>query len=188
MSTPATSTTATTTTTVYSIDPSHSEAGFAVRHLMISTVRGTFHEIEGTVQTSELTPGEVDVNVRVKVSSIDTREPQRDAHLKSADFFDAANFPEMTFRGRRVIGQIDGPFTLVGDLTIRGTTREITLEVEPQGTLVDPWGNRRAGFSATARINRSDFGLMWNQALETGGVVVGDEVKISVDLELIKQG
>jgi polyisoprenoid-binding protein YceI len=125
--------------------------------------------------------------VSVNIASIDTREPQRDAHLRSADFFDAEHFPVMTFQGRRLVGRPDAPFKLVGDLTIRGVTREVVLDVVPEGRIVDPWGSERAGFTATAKISRGEFGLKWNQLLETGGVAVGDEVTISVDVEMVKQ-
>ena len=180
-----TSTTTTPAATLYTIDPAHTQVQFGVRHLMISTVRGTFREVQGTVQADDSGPGAV--NVSVNIASIDTREPQRDAHLRSADFFDAEHFPVMTFQGRRLVGRTTEPFQLVGDLTIRGVTREVTLDVVPEGRGTDPWGNERAGFSATTRISRGGFGLKWNQALETGGVVVGDEVKISIDVELVKQ-
>ena len=186
MSSPTTTTTA-SGTTLFAIDPVHTQVGFAVRHLMISTVRGTFRDVQGTVRTDESDSTAIDVNVGVNIASIDTREAQRDAHLKSADFFDAEHFPVMTFHGRRLMGRPEEPFKLVGDLTIRGTTREVVFDVVPEGRGADPWGGERAGFSATARISRSEFGLKWNQALETGGVVVGDEVKISVDVELVKQ-
>ena len=175
-------------TTLFAVDPAHTLVEFAVRHLMISTVRGSFKEVQGTVRTDERDPANTAIDVSVNIASIDTREPQRDAHLKSADFFDAEHFPVMAFHGRRVVGATSQPFKVVGDLTIRGVTREVTLEVAPGGSLIDPWGNQRAGFSATAKISRGDFGLKWNQALETGGVVVGDEVKISIDVELVKQG
>ncbi len=174
-------------TTVFTVDPAHTQVGFAVRHLMISTVRGSFKDVQGAVSIDPADAGRVAVDVRVTIASIDTREPQRDAHLKSPDFFDAERFPVMTFQGRRVIGRIDGDFQLVGDLTIRDVTREVVFNVSPEGRGMDPWGNERAGFSATAKISRGGFGLKWNQALETGGVVVGDEVKITIDVELVKQ-
>jgi len=174
-------------TTTWKIDPSHTHAEFAVRHLMISTVKGRFADVAGVVHTDESNPANSRVDVTIAVSSIDTREPQRDAHLRSADFFDAEHFPQITFRSTRVDGKGDA-FKLVGDLTIRGTTREVTLDVQSEGQGRDPWGGERAGFSATTRIKRSDFGLTWNQLLEAGGVAVGDEVKISIDAELIKQG
>ncbi len=184
MSTP---TTVTPAASFFTIDPAHTQVAFAVRHLMIAAVRGSFRDVQGTVTIDPADPGSVAVDVRVQIASIDTREPQRDAHLKSPDFFDADRFPVMTFHGRRVVGSIDGDFKLVGDLTIRDVTREVAFDVTPEGRTMDPWGNERAGFSASARISRGEFGLKWNQALETGGVVVGDEVKITIDVELVKQ-
>jgi polyisoprenoid-binding protein YceI len=173
-------------TTTWKIDPSHTHAEFAVRHLMISTVKGRFAEVQGTVHTDESNPAASQVDVTIGVSSIDTREPQRDAHLRSADFFDADNFPQITFRSTRVDGRGDS-FKLAGDLTIRGTTREIVLDVTTEGRGKDPWGGERAGFSASTRIKRSEFGLTWNQLLEAGGVAVSDDVKISIDVELVRQ-
>ena len=178
--------TATPTRTTWNIDPTHSQVEFAVRHLMISTVRGRFADVKGTVVTDESDPSKAEVDVVIGVNSIDTREPQRDAHLKSADFFDAEAFPAITFKSTRVIGGRGDRFELVGDLTIHGVTREVTLDVTSEGRAKDPWGGERAGYSATTRINRRDFGLTWNQALETGGFVVGDEIKISLDLELVR--
>ena len=173
-------------TTTWKIDPSHTHAEFAVRHLMISTVKGRFAEVQGTVRTDETDAAASQVDVTIGVSSIDTREPQRDAHLRSADFFDAGNFPQITFRSTRVDGGGES-FKVTGDLTIRGTTREVVLDVTTEGRGKDPWGGERAGFSATTRIKRSEFGLTWNQLLEAGGVAVGDDVKISIDVELVKQ-
>ena len=184
MSTPVT---VTPGTTLFVVDPAHTQVQFAVRHLMISTVRGSFKDVQGTVQLDQSNTARAAVDIRVNIGSIDTREPKRDAHLKSPDFFDAERFPVMTLQGRRVIGSIDSDFKLVGDLTIRDVTRTVVLDVVPEGRGMDPWGNERAGFSATAKISRGEFGLKWNQALETGGVVVGDEVKISIDVELVKQ-
>jgi polyisoprenoid-binding protein YceI len=172
---------------LYAVDPAHTQVEFAVRHLMISTVRGSFKDVQGTVRIDESDPARTAADVRINIASIDTREPQRDAHLRSPDFFDADRFPVMTFQGRHLVGSADGPFKLVGDLTIRDVTREVVVDVTPEGRLIDPWGNERVGFSATAKISRGDFGLKWNQALEAGGVVVGDEVKISIDVELVKQ-
>lgn len=176
---------ATATKTQWTLDAAHTNVEFAVRHLMISTVRGRFAGVEGTVVTSDdLTDAEIRVNIAT--GSIDTRQEQRDAHLRSADFFDAATFPAMTFASRGIVAQPGGTLSVVGDLTVRGVTKEITLAVTPEGRGRDPWGGERAGFSAKGKISRSDFGLTWNQALETGGVVVGDEVKISIDAELVK--
>jgi polyisoprenoid-binding protein YceI len=177
---------ATSTKTQWTLDAAHTNVEFAVRHLMISTVRGRFAEVEGTVVTSD-DPTDAEIRVSIATGSIDTRQEQRDAHLRSADFFDAATFPAMTFASRGIVAQPDGTLSVVGDLTIRGVTKEITLAVTAEGRGRDPWGGERAGFSAKGKISRSDFGLTWNQALETGGVVVGDEVKISIDAELVKK-
>ena len=183
------STTATTTPalTTWSIDPAHSHVEFAVKHLMISTVKGRFAVVQGTVRTDESDPTKGTVEVEIDAASIDTREAQRDAHLKSADFFDVEKFPKITFKSTR-ISDVDGDsFKLTGDLTIHGITRPVTLDVTSEGRGKDPWGGERAGFSAKGKIKRSDFGLTWNQVLETGGFVVGDEIKISLDVELVKK-
>ena len=173
--------------TIWNIDPAHTHVAFAVRHLMISTVKGRFTDIKGTVKSHDADPARGEVDIEIGVASIDTREPQRDAHLRSADFFDAERFPEITYKSRRIDGVQDDRFKLVGDLTIHGVTREVTLDVTSEGRARDPWGGERAGFTATTKIKRGDFGLTWNQALETGGVLVGDEVKITLDVELVKQ-
>ena len=183
------STTATTTPTLttWSIDPAHSHVEFAVKHLMISTVKGRFGVVNGTVRTDEADPAKGQVEVEIDAASIDTREAQRDAHLKSADFFDVEKFPKITFKSTR-ISDVDGDsFRLTGDLTIHGVTRPVTLDVTSEGRGKDPWGGERAGFSATGKIKRSEFGLTWNQVLETGGFVVGDEIKITLDVELVKK-
>ena len=184
-------TTATTTTpsgvTTWSIDASHTEVGFAVRHLMISTVRGRFAGVAGSVSLDEGNPRNSRLDVTIDVNSIDTRQEQRDAHLRSSDFFDVAQFPTMRFVGSKIEGDITGDFTVGGELTIRGVTRPITLEATSEGRGPDPWGSERAGFSAKAKINRQEFGLTWNQALEAGGVLVGEEIKISIDVELVRQ-
>ena len=154
-----------------------------MRHLMISTVRGRFAGVKGTVVADDSDPATAQVDVTIDVHTIDTREAQRDAHLKSADFFDAEQFPVLTFKSTRVSGVRGGRFSLVGDLTMHGVTREVTLDVTSEGRGKDPWGGERAGYSAVAKVNRSDFGLTWNQVLATGGIAVGDEIKISLDLE-----
>jgi polyisoprenoid-binding protein YceI len=153
---------------------------------MISTVRGHFGKVSGTVTVDENDPKSAKVDVQIDTSSIDTRQPARDEHLRSADFFDVANHPEIRFVSKRVEGDPKGEFKLIGDLSIRGTTREVTLDVTSEGVGDDPWGNLRAGFSATTKIRRGEFGLTWNQALEAGGVVVGDEVKITIDAEMTR--
>ena len=176
------------TISTWNIDPTHVEAGFAVKHLMISTVRGRFGAVSGTVRYDETEPSRSTVDVTIDVNSIDTRQEQRDAHLRSADFFDVEHHPTIRFVSKRVEGDVDGDFRIVGDLTIRGTTRELTLHATGDGqTIKDPWGGERRGFSATAKLNRSDFGLTWNVALEAGGLTVGDEVKLTIEAELVKQ-
>ena len=173
------------TATRWKIDPSHTHAEFAVRHLMISTVKGRFADVQGTVLVDESNFANSVVEVAIAAASVDTREPQRDAHLRSADFLDADKFPHLTFRSKRIEGRGDA-FKIVGDLTIRGTSREVVLDVTTEGRARDPWGGERAGFSATTVIKRTDFGLLWNQLLETGGVLVGEDVKIAIDAQLIK--
>lgn len=173
--------------TTWSIDQVHSNVEFAVRHLMITTVKGRFTDVSGTVRSHDTDPAKGDVDIKIGIPSIDTREPQRDTHLRSADFFDAENFPAMTFKSRGIENVHGDSFKLVGDLTIRGVSRAVVLDVTSEGRTKDPWGGERAGFSATTRIKRSEFGLTWNQVLEAGGVAVGDDVKISIDVELVKQ-
>lgn len=179
--------TATETTTTWAVDAAHSNVEFSVRHLMISTVKGRFADVKGTIVTDELNPTKATVDITIGVASIDTREAQRDAHLRSGDFFDAEQFPNLVFRATRLDGALNGTFKLAGDLTIRGVSRDVVLDVTAEGRGKDPWGGERTGYSATTKIKRSDFGLTWNQLLETGGVAVGDDVKISLDLELVKQ-
>ena len=170
--------------TSWQIDPAHSNVEFAVRHLMISSVKGRFGDITGAVKIDPKNPNAALVDVTLKTASIDTRQEQRDAHLRSPDFFDAEKWPTIEFRGTRIDGDTDSEFKLYGDLTIRDVSRPVTLEVTKEGEGSDPWGNFRTAFSAKTKINRNDFGLTWNQVLETGGVVVGDEIKISIDVEL----
>ena len=174
------------TSSTWKIDPSHSVVEFAVKHLMISTVKGRFTDVEGAVVIVDDTPSASSVNAVIKAASIDTRTGQRDDHLRSADFLDAASYPEITFKSTRVTGR-DAEFKVTGNLTIRGVTREITLDVTNEGSVTDPWGGQRVGFSARTKFDRRDFGLTWNQALETGGVVVGNEVKVSIELEAVKE-
>lgn len=171
----------------YQIDPAHSSAQFSIRHLMISNVRGEFTRMTGTIVFDKEDPANSKVDVNIDVSSINTREAQRDTHLKSADFFDAEKFPEIVYRSKEVIAG-HGDLKVRGDLTIRGVTREVILDVEgPTPESKDPWGNQRIGASATAKLNRKDFGLTWNAALETGGFMVGDEVKITLDIQAVRQ-
>jgi polyisoprenoid-binding protein YceI len=173
--------------TTYNIDPAHSTADFKVRHLMIANVRGEFSKVSGTVQFDSANPANSKVEARIDVNSLQTREEQRDAHLKSPDFFDVAKYPEITFISKKVSKTGDDEYKLTGDLTIHGVTKEVMLEVEGPGPEVkDPWGNLKTGASAKTKINRKDFGLVWNVALETGGVLVGDDVHIQLDLELVR--
>jgi polyisoprenoid-binding protein YceI len=176
-----------TNRSTWTVDGAHAEVGFAVKHLMISTVRGRFGAVTGAVDFDETHPLSSKIDVTVDVSSIDTRQEQRDNHLRSPDFFDAANFPTMHFVSTGIAGDVKGDFRVTGELTIRGVTKPVTLEVTAEGRARDPWGNERVGFSASGRISRSAFGLTWNQALEAGGVMVGDEVKLSIDVELVHQ-
>jgi polyisoprenoid-binding protein YceI len=173
-------------TTTWTIDPSHSHVEFAVRHLMIATVKGRFAGVAGTVRVDDANPSAATVDVRIDVASIDTREPQRDAHLRSADFFDAEKYPVLTFTAARIQDREGHAFKLAGDLTIHGVTRPVVLDVTEEGRTRDPWGGERLGVTAATKIKRSDFGLTWNQALETGGVLVGDDVKVLLELELLK--
>jgi len=182
----AATTTAVATPTLWQLDPSHVEVGFAVRHLMISTVKGRFGSVQGTVVADGDDFSNAEVDVTIDAASLDTREPKRDEHLRSADFFDVAQFPTLSFKSRRVEPAGRDRYTLTGDLTIHGVTREVALDVTTEGFVRDPWGNERAGFSAKGHIKRSDFGLTWNALLEAGGVAVGDDVKLSIDLELTK--
>jgi polyisoprenoid-binding protein YceI len=185
MTTAATPTSGTTTT--WTVDPVHSHVEFAVKHLMISTVRGRFGDIKGTVTYNEADPSKSKVDIEIGTSSIDTRTEQRDAHLRSADFFDVEKYPSMKFVSKRIEGDINGEFTIIGDLTIRDKTREVPLEAEFHGKTRDPWGGDRMGFEAKGKINRKEFGLTWNQALEAGGWVVGDDIKLTIEVELVKQ-
>ncbi len=168
--------------TTWQIDPAHTSVEFGVKHLMISTVRGSFKDVSGTVTLGD----RPSVEVSIPVATIDTGVGQRDEHLRSADFFDAANFPAMTFVGTLVEGDIQKGGTLAGDLTIRGVTRPVALAVEANGEMKDPWGNTKVGFTATGAISRSEFGLTWNQALETGGIMVGEKVKLTIDVQVVK--
>jgi polyisoprenoid-binding protein YceI len=173
------------TRTTWKLDPSHTAVEFSAKHLMISTVKGRITDIEGTIYTDEKNPRNSSVEVTLKAASLDTRTDQRDQHLRSADFLDVEKYPEIKFRSTRIEGDKDS-FKLTGDLTIRDVTRPITLDVEFEGAGKDPWGGERVGFSAKGKIDRRDFGLTWNQALETGGVVVGNDIKISLEVEAIK--
>jgi polyisoprenoid-binding protein YceI len=176
-----------TATTTWNIDPVHSVAEFKVKHMMISNVKGQFTGLSGILS---LDPNDLlssKVEAIVDASSINTRDPQRDAHLKSSDFFDVEKFPTLSFKSTRVSRSGEAELAVEGDLTIHGVTRKVTFEVEgPTAPAKDPWGNTRLGLSATTRINRKDFGLTWNAALETGGILVGEEVTITLDVQFVK--
>ena len=174
--------------TRWELDPAHSAAHFSVRHLMISNVRGDFNKVSGSAVLDLSDPTKSAIEVSVDIASIDTREPQRDEHLRSADFLDVANHPSITFRSKQITAAGAGRFKVTGDLTIRGVTRTVTFDVDgPTPPVKDPWGNVRAGVSATAKINRKDFGLVWNALTEAGGIVVGDEVSITFEAELVQK-
>jgi polyisoprenoid-binding protein YceI len=170
----------------WNIDASHSTAEFSVRHMMITNVKGRFGKLEGTVEYDPARPELSKFEATIDASSIDTRDEKRDAHLRSADFFDVENNPKITFTSREVKKTEDG-FTAIGDLTMHGVTKPITLEIDgPSEATKDPWGNTRIGASAHAKINRKDWGLNWNAALEAGGVLVGETVKISLEVSLVQ--
>ncbi len=170
--------------TTWKIDTSHSGVHFTVRHMVFAKVRGTFTKFSGALVLEE--PFEKStVSVDIEAASIETRDEKRDGHLRSADFFDVEKFPKLTFRSKKVEGTADA-FKVTGELTMHGATREVVLHGERTGTGKDPWGNERAGFSAKAQVDRKDFGLTWNQALETGGVLVGDRIDIELEVEAIK--
>jgi len=171
----------------WEIDSSHSSLHFSVRHLVIAKVRGSFTRWSGTVQVPNGDFSKATVNVTIDASSIDTGVAGRDAHLKSPDFFDAAQYPELKFVAKRVQPRSGTDLDVVGDLTIKGNTREVVLRVEQHGQAKDPWGNLRTAFTAKTSIDRKEFGLTWNQVLETGGVMVGDRVDIEAEIEAVKQ-
>jgi polyisoprenoid-binding protein YceI len=176
------------TTTKWVLDPSHSEVSFKVKHLMVTNVSGSFNSFSVTAETTDDNFTNAAVVFSADTTSISTNSEQRDEHLKSADFFDAANFPQLTFKAAKLEKKNrDQDFELTGDLTIKGVTKSVKLNVEFGGVVKDPWGNTKAGFTVTGKINRKDFGLSWNAALETGGVMVSEEVRINSEIQLIKQ-
>jgi polyisoprenoid-binding protein YceI len=175
------------TTTTWSIDPVHSVAEFKVKHMMISNVKGQFAKVSGTLTLDESNLADSRVEASIEAASIETRDPQRDAHLKSADFFDIEKFPTLSFESTRISLVREGALAVEGNLTIRGVTHKVLFSVEgPTPPAKDPWGNTRVALSATTRINRKDFGLTWNAALETGGILVGDDVTITLDVQFVK--
>jgi polyisoprenoid-binding protein YceI len=177
-----------TQTHTWTIDASHSHVEFAVRHMMVATAKGRFADVTGTVEWNGSDLSTAVIDVVIPIDTIDTKNEQRDGHLKSPDFFDAVSFPAMTFKSTKIVPGHDNAFTIEGDLTIRGTTKPITLTAESNGQLRDPWGLDRAGFSATGKIDRLAYGLNWNAALETGGFVVAQDVKITLEIEITKPG
>ncbi|CAG5076442.1 YceI family protein [Thermobacillus xylanilyticus] len=173
--------------TKWAVDTMHSSIDFSIRHMMIAKVKGSFNQFEASIEADPNDLTTADIAFSVDVASVDTRNADRDAHLRSADFFDVENHPKMTFRATKIERTGDGEYEVTGDLTIRGVTRSETFKVTFEGAGKDPWGNYKAGFSAEGTIKRSDYGLTWNAALETGGVLVGDEVKIHLEIEAAEQ-
>jgi polyisoprenoid-binding protein YceI len=169
------------------LDAAHSSVDFTVRHMMIAKVRGTFHNFDATIEADPEDLTTASIEFSVDLNSVDTRNADRDNHLRSADFFDAENHPKMTFKATKIVKTGENEYEITGDLTLRGVTLSETFKAAYEGGGKDPWGNERAGFTAEGKINRSDYGLMWNAALETGGVLVGDEVKINLEIEATKQ-
>jgi polyisoprenoid-binding protein YceI len=177
----------TTSTTTWNIDPSHSAAEFKVKHMMIANVKGHFSKVSGSLTLDESDLGKSHVEASIDAASIETRDAQRDAHLRSADFLDVEKFPTLSFKSERVSVVRDGELAVEGDLTIHGVTRRVVFTVEgPTPPTKDPWGNTRVAVSGTTKINRKDYGLTWNAALETGGILVGEEITITLDVEFVK--
>jgi polyisoprenoid-binding protein YceI len=171
---------------VWVIDAAHSTAGFVVRHL-VSKVRGQFQEFEGRIIGNPEDLSTAQAEFSAVVASVNTNQPDRDKHLRTSDFFDVEHYPTMTFQSTRIQKTGDGTYTVHGNLTLRGVTKEVPVKVEYLGSSPDPWGHVRAGFECSARINRKDFGVNWNQVLEAGGMMVGDNVDINLELETVKQ-
>lgn len=176
-----------TNTSTWKLDPAHSLVEFSVKHMMIARVKGRFSDVEGIIALDENDITQSAIQVEIDAASIDTREAKRDAHLKSPDFLEVGQYPQVTFKSRRIERKGGDAFKIVGDLTIRDVTREVVLDAKNEGRGKDPWGGERLGASATTTIDRRDFGLTWNQALETGGVLVGNEIKIALEIEAVRQ-
>ena len=174
-------------TTKWTLDPMHSEIGFKIKHLMITNVTGTFNKFEVTAETNGDDFSTAKVNTKLEVESINTNNAQRDEHLRTADFFDAGKFPFITFKSTKLVKNDDGAYDLHGNLTIRDVVKPVKLALEYTGISKDPWGNTKAGFALTGKINRNEFGITFNAALETGGVMLADELKIFGELQLVKQ-
>lgn len=171
----------------YTIDPSHTHVQFSIRHLMVSNVKGEFSKLKGTVDFDPTKPEEMKIDVQIDATSINTRDSKRDDHLKSADFFDVTKFPSLTFKSKKIASVGDGKLRIVGDLSLRGVSKEVVLDVDSiSAEIKDPWGNLRIGASATAKINRKDFGMTWNKIIEAGGLAVGEEVSITIDVEITR--
>ena len=172
----------------WQIDPVHTTVGFSVRHMTISTVRGQFNKVAGTITANDNDPATAVIEATIDTASIDTHSPDRDSDLKSANFLDVAKYPTMTFKSKKIEAAGPGKYNVVGDLTLHGVTKGVTLAVEATGAPIkDPWGNMRAGATATTTINRKDFGLTWNKVIEAGGAVVGDAVAVEIDVEAVKK-
>lgn len=171
----------------WQIDASHSHVGFSVKHMMVSTVKGQFKTYSGTLAINEQDLTRSVISGEIQVDSLDTRDSGRDDHLKSADFFDVATYPTITFTSKRIEAKGGNEYQVHGDLTIHGVTREVALDAEYHGLAKDPWGGTRTGFSVSGSINRKDFGLVWNAALETGGVLVGETIKLDLEIEAVLQ-
>ena len=172
----------------WKIDPAHTAVEFKVRHLMVSWVKGVFTNVVGTAEINDAELATSNIKVQIETSSVNTNNDKRDNHLRSPDFFDASKYPKMIFVSKEVLVANGTPIKIIGDLTIRDITREVELAVEDfSQTVIDPWGNTRRGVTAVTKINRKDYGLTWNKALEAGGVVVGDEVRISLEVEMIRE-
>ncbi len=174
-------------TTDWQIDPTHSSAEFAVRHMMVATVKGVFKGLSGRVELDEASLENSTVEAEIDAASVDTGVPDRDTHLRSPDFFDAASYPKIRFRSLAVEPDDSDRGRLLGELTVRGVTRPVTLDVEYLGEVKDPWGNRRRGYVAETTLNRKDFGMTWNMVLDTGGVLVGDKIKVTLNLETVEK-
>lgn len=170
----------------YAVEPTHSSVEFAVKHMLIATTRGRFQDFQVTAEVDESNFANSSATVRLQAASIDTRQPDRDAHLRSADFLDAETHPELTFVTRRIEPK-GGDWRVIGDLTVRGVSREVVLDGEVSGPITDPWGGTRIGVSLSGKVNRKEFGMVWNAALDAGGFVLADDVKLAIEVELLKQ-
>ena len=170
----------------FALDASHTQVGFIARHLMVSKVRGRFTDYEGNIVVAE-NPADSSVEVHIKTASVNTNDEGRDNHLRSDDFFNAERYPELVFKSTKFDFVADGSWKVTGDLTVRDVTRPVVLDVEFEGVIQDPWGNQRIGFSATGELNRDEFGVSFNAALEAGGVVVGQKIKLEIEAEAVRQ-